>query len=288
MNLIKSPDEMHCFIREMKLRGKRCGFVPTMGALHQGHLSLVKGIRPECETLAVSIFVNPTQFGPEEDFEEYPRDLEGDVKRLRDAGADVVFAPKQSSMYPPGFSSEVSVKGPSENLEGESRPGHFNGVTTIVLKLLNIVVPDVAGFGQKDAQQACVIKKMVRDLNLGVDIRVLPVIREEDGLAMSSRNAYLTPEERREAPLIYESLRLAKGKFDKGEQDPELIQSEFCRGMEEVQKIRIEYISPAYTEDFSLPEKTIDTDRGLVLVAACKTLESETRLIDNILLKGEI
>jgi len=197
MRVIETISDLKAIIRTQKNLGRVIGLVPTMGYLHEGHLSLVNMSRQNNDYTVMSIFVNPTQFGPNEDFDRYPRDLERDLKLAEAAGVDVVFAPSVKEMYPDGYKTYVNVEGITEVLCGKSRPGHFRGVTTIVTKLFNIVEPHRAYFGQKDAQQVAVIKKMVKDLNMNVEIITCPIVREEDGLAMSSRNVYLSPEERK-------------------------------------------------------------------------------------------
>src|SRR5690348_11311818 len=208
---------MHATCREVRRAGKRLGLVPTMGALHAGHLSLVRAARSQCEVVAVSIFVNPLQFGPKEDFTRYPRDMEKDRALLSQERVDLVFAPSAEEMYGRDRSSYVTVEGLSERLCGRSRPGHFRGVTTVVAKLFHIVEPDVAFFGQKDAAQTAIIRQMVRDLNLPVEISVCPIVREPDGLAMSSRNAYLDPEQRKNALVLHRSLTRVQGLINQGE-----------------------------------------------------------------------
>jgi pantoate--beta-alanine ligase len=209
MEIIRIPRIMRETSRRLHTQGKSIGFVPTMGALHEGHLFLIKSARMENDVVVASIFVNPTQFGPNEDFEKYPRDLEGDTMKLRDAGVDILFAPDAASIYPEGFSTFIEVKGLSDKLCGKFRPGHFRGVSTIVNKLFNLVMPVRAYFGQKDFQQALIIKKMIRDLNINVECVSCATMRENDGLAMSSRNKYLSEDERRTAAVIYKTLRHA-------------------------------------------------------------------------------
>jgi pantoate--beta-alanine ligase len=205
--------------RQARAEGRSTGFVPTMGALHAGHLSLVRAARAETQPVIASIFVNPTQFGPSEDFQKYPRTFEADSKQLEDAGVDYLFAPQASEIYPPGFRTWVNVEGLSERMEGKARPGHFRGVTTVVLKLLEIVQPQKAYFGRKDAQQARILQQMARDLHLDSEIIVCPIVREPDGLAMSSRNTYLDPAERRAAPILYRALDGARVSIVRGERD---------------------------------------------------------------------
>ena len=209
----------------VEMRATRCelaspvGFVPTMGYLHAGHLSLAQAARAACATVVASIFVNPTQFGPSEDFQKYPRTFETDFRKLEDAGVDYLFAPQAAEIYPPGFSTWVNVEGLSDRLEGRTRKGHFRGVTTVVLKLLEIVQPQKAFFGRKDAQQARIIRQMARDLHLDSEIVVCPIVREADGLAMSSRNAYLNPDERRAATILFRALDGARASIARGERD---------------------------------------------------------------------
>ncbi len=206
MEIIRIPNIMQDTSKGHLLHSRTIGFVPTMGALHEGHLSLVRMARAENDITVVSIYVNPKQFGPSEDFLRYPRDIDGDTEKLRKEGIDILFLPDDSQMYPDGFSTHLKVEGLSDRLCGAFRPGHFSGVATIVAKLFNIVMPTRAYFGQKDFQQAIIIKRLVKDLNMDIDIVVCPTVREDDGLAMSSRNMYLTTEERAAARIIYRCL----------------------------------------------------------------------------------
>ena len=217
MLILTSAAEVTAVSKEARRAGKRVGFVPTMGALHQGHLSLVRTARAQSDVVIASVFVNPRQFGPNEDFTKYPRDAEKDAAMLAAEKADYLFLPSVEEMYPPGATSWVNVEGLSEKLDGRSRPGHFRGVTTVVAKLFNIVQPDLAFFGQKDAAQVAIVNKMVRDLNFDVRIVVCPIVREADGLAMSSRNAYLNPEQRKQALVLYRSLMRVQMLVDRGE-----------------------------------------------------------------------
>jgi len=210
MDTLTSPDRMREMAREFRARGERIGYVPTMGALHEGHLSLIRRSKQVATKTVVSLFVNPAQFAPSEDFQSYPRNPERDAELARLAGADILYAPKLADVYPPGYRTYVAVEGLGTTLEGASRPGHFRGVATVVVKLLNRVAPHIALFGQKDAQQVILIKKMVRDLEMDLEIEICPTVREEDGLAMSSRNAYLTPEQRRAAPVLFRALKRAE------------------------------------------------------------------------------
>src|SRR5437763_16336330 len=219
MRTISSAAEMTAVSREIHRAGKRLGFVPTMGAFNHGHLSLVRSARSQADVVVVSIFVNPAQFGPTEDFSKYPRTFEKDSALLEAEKVDYIFSPSVEEIYPAGAASWVTVEGLSEQLDGRSRPGHFRGVTTVVSKLFNIIQPDLAFFGQKDAAQAAIIRKMARDLSFDVRIIVCPIVREQDGLAMSSRNAYLDPDQRRQATVLYRALMRVQTMADHGESD---------------------------------------------------------------------
>ncbi len=250
-----------------------------MGFLHAGHMALVGRARADCATVAASIFVNPTQFGPGDDFSTYPRSTEADLEKLEAGGVDLVFAPPADEMYPEGFATAVDVGAIGCRLEGERRPGHFNGVATVVAKLLAIVRPDRAYFGQKDAQQCLVIKRMNADLNLGAEIVVVPTVREPDGLALSSRNAYLTPDERQAAPLIYQSLLLAKGLCEEGVTDALEVKRQMRMRLETSPLVRLEYVSVAHPE--TLDE--VDLLESPALVSLAATI-GRARLIDNLTL----
>ena|SRR5579864_8546142 len=281
MRVLTTIDEMRAACRELRRAGRRLGLVPTMGALHAGHLSLVRAARAGCDVAAVSIFVNPLQFGPREDFSRYPRDLEKDRALLNQERADLVFAPSAEEMYASDRGTYVTVEGLSERLCGRSRPGHFRGVVTVVAKLFHIVEPDVAFFGQKDAAQAAIIRKMVRDLNFDIQIVVAPIVREPDGLAMSSRNAYLSPEQRKHAAVLYRALMRVQTLADRGERRA----AELIRAGEEVLReepgARLEYFEVVNPDTL---EPAADVGGGaLVAVAA---LFGSTRLIDNVLLTG--
>jgi len=260
----------------MKLAGP-VGFVATMGYLHEGHLSLVRKAREENPSLVVSIFVNPAQFGPTDDFDTYPRDLSRDLSLLEKERVDVVFAPPVAEMYPPDFSSWVDVEKVTERLEGASRPGHFRGVATVVNKLFNAIQPDVSYFGQKDAQQAVVIRKMVRELDLGVEIITLPTVREADGLAISSRNAYLNPDEREAAPVLYRALCLARKLWEQGEKDAEKIRQQMWELIEREPLAEIDYVSIADPETL----EEMDGIKTPALVSLAARI-GKTRLIDNV------
>jgi pantoate--beta-alanine ligase len=261
-------------------QGKTLGLVPTMGALHEGHLSLVRAARAKVDVVAASIFVNPTQFGPNEDFTRYPRNLDTDCALLEREGVDVVFAPSAEEMYPIAAVTWVTVEGLSDRLCGKSRPGHFRGVATVVAKLFNIVEPDVAFFGQKDAAQVAVIKRMVRDLNFPVAIEVCPIVRESDGLALSSRNAYLSPDERKMALVLHASLQRAQKVFESGERDSARLVSEAQKAFVWQPAARLDYFEIVDPDDLE-PITTVN-QRSLVAVAA---FVGNTRLIDNILLE---
>ncbi len=281
MEIIKSIREMQKKAEELRLKGKKIGFVPTMGALHEGHLTLMRETRKKCDVLVVSIFVNPIQFGPKEDYKEYPRDFEGDRKKCEGEGVDIIFYPDVKEMYPEDFSTYVEVEKLTESLCGRYREGHFRGVTTVVTKLFNIVKPHIAAFGWKDAQQLFVIKRMVRDLNMDIEILPLETVREEDGLARSSRNIYLNPEERKEAPLIYKSLLLAKELIERGERKSERIIEEMKKFIEKNSKLmKIQYIEIVETKNLE-PVKEIKDE---VLIGIAVYL-GRARLIDNIRVK---
>ncbi len=283
MQTIHSPKELQNIIIKERSNGKRIGFVPTMGALHEGHISLVREARKSCDILVLSIFVNPLQFAPSEDLDQYPRTLDEDSRLAQEAGVDFILAPSPNDMYPNGYDSTVSCGGITERLEGESRPGHFDGVTTVVLKLFNIVQPHFAVFGQKDAQQSLVIRRMVEDLNVPVEVIVAPTVRENDGLAMSSRNRYLTKTERDEAAVISEALHESQILFKNGEESVAVLLKKINDKFDTVSTISIEYV--ALTDLFCNPIKeTIETDEVLLSIA-CRTGEGNTRLIDNVLLK---
>ncbi len=255
------------------------GFVPTMGYLHEGHLSLVRRARAENDRVAVSIFVNPTQFGPHEDYARYPRDLERDLRLLEPLGVDLVFVPSVEEMYPPGFQTWVIVEEVSRPLEGASRPGHFRGVATVVAKLFNILQPDRAYFGQKDAQQTVVIRRMVQDLNIPVEIVICPTVREPDGLAMSSRNTYLSPEERRAATVLFRALQAAKARYEAGERDAEGLREAMREVIRAEPLARIDYVSVAHPETLQELERV----EGPALLSLAVYIGT-TRLIDNLML----
>lgn len=271
---------MASIARKLRRESKTVGFVPTMGALHEGHLTLVKEARQMSDIVIVSIFVNPTQFGPNEDFERYPRDLTADAARLAEYEVDYVFAPDKEEIYPPGFSTYVYVEGLTETLEGASRPGHFRGVATVVTILLNTVRPDLAFFGSKDAQQVGVIKKLTRDLGFETEIIVVPTVREESGLAMSSRNAYLSAEEREKAAVIYQALRDARLAFKEGERNASNLAEIVEKKIAAEPLARIDYIAVVSNDNLEPIDKIDDSE---VLIAVAVRF-GKVRLIDNIIL----
>ncbi len=265
-------------VRPARQEGKTIGFVPTMGFLHAGHMSLVQRARRETDLVVVSIFVNPTQFGPNEDFEAYPRDEKRDLAMLEKAGVDLVFLPSAREMYPDGFATYVLQEGTlTETLCGKSRPGHFRGVTTIVAKLFNLVNPDRAYFGQKDAQQVAVIRRMVRDLNFDVQIVACPIVREDDGLAMSSRNTYLDQEQRRQATVLSQALWEARAAIEAGQRRADVIRELVRNRIASVPGARIDYVEVVDADDLTPLEKL----RGRVMIAVAVKI-GRPRLIDNI------
>jgi pantoate--beta-alanine ligase len=281
MREIRAIGEMRLFSERARFRGKKVGLVPTMGALHEGHLSLVAEARKRSDVAVVSIFVNPLQFGPREDFKAYPRDLRKDRRLLKNFDVDAVFIPEAAEMFPKDFKTYVEVKELSDKLCGGSRPGHFQGVATVVAKLFNIVCPDLAFFGEKDYQQQLLIRRMARELDLPVEIVALPTVREFDGLAMSSRNTYLSPEERSAATALYRALCLAKTRIRAGERDAGKLRSHITALLLNEPKVRIDYISVADPEDLT----EIKRIKGKVLVALAAYV-GKTRLIDNMVIKA--
>lgn len=266
----------------MRFQQKSIAFVPTMGFLHEGHLSLIRKAKSENDVVVVSIFVNPAQFGPNEDFARYPRDIERDSELANLAGCDILFTPSVEEMYPAGFSSHVVVENISSVLEGKFRPSHFKGVTTVVLKLLNIVQPRIAYFGQKDVQQCVVIKKMVNDLNLPTEISIIPTLRESDGLAMSSRNVYLNTEERKNAVVLNQSLCLAENLIQKGERNSEKIVKEMMKLIQSKNPTAIDYVEIVGSENLE-KKNTITSGETILIPLAVRF--GTTRLIDNIIIK---
>jgi pantoate--beta-alanine ligase len=280
MQKVTSVTEMRTLAEELRSKDQIIGLVPTMGALHEGHLSLIRLAAEQADTVVVSIFVNPTQFGPSEDFSKYPRELEEDLKRCEEAGADIVFAPSVEEIYPKGYSTYITEEFIGKPLEGVSRPSHFRGVTTVVAILFNIVRPDLAVFGQKDAQQVAVIRKMVQDLQFTVDIVTAPTLREAEGLAMSSRNRYLGNNQRLESLAISEALRYAKAMVEKGELRSDRLIAEATHILGQKRRIRVIYISVV---DRNTMEAMRDVVPGQSLLAIAVWVD-EVRLIDNILL----
>ena len=279
MKTIQTSNDMRVWARASRKAGQRLGFVPTMGALHEGHLSLVRAAKAQCDVVAASIFVNPTQFGPNEDFSKYPRTFERDCELLENEGVSMLFAPTVEEMYPPRAVTYVTVEGMSEKLCGNSRPGHFRGVTTVVSKLFNIVEPDVAFFGQKDAAQVAIIRRMVRDLNIPVEIVACPIVRETDGLAMSSRNAYLDPQQRKAALVLSRSLKEAQVLYQQGVRDAQPLIDHSKEMFAQQPSARLDYFEIIHPATLEPVEKIISP--SLVVVAAYL---GTTRLIDNIVL----
>jgi len=267
--------------RQARAEGRIVGLVPTMGALHEGHLSLVRRAKRDCSPVITSLFVNPKQFGPNEDFAKYPRSFETDVEKLAEAGVDELFAPEPADVYPPGFSTYVHVEGLSERLEGRSRPGHFRGVTTVLLKLLEIVQPHFAYFGRKDAQQAQLIQQMVRDFNLDTEIVVCPIVREPGGLALSSRNAYLDANERRAGTVLYRALDAARREMAAGVRDALQLQAVMRKVLESEPLASVDYAEIVDTRTF---EPVTHVRRSCYALLA--VFIGKTRLIDNLLIES--
>jgi len=279
MRIIREIREMQTASRAAKLQGLTIGFVPTMGALHEGHLSLVRRAHSEASLVVVSIFVNPLQFGPAEDFNKYPRTLEADCARLEAEGVEIVFAPSSAHMYPAGATTVVHVEGLSEKLDGSSRPGHFRGVSTVVAKLFHIVQPDCAVFGQKDAAQVAVLRRMVRDLNMDVRLVVAPIVREADGLALSSRNAYLTAEQRRQALVLHRALVQVEAAASSGETRAEQLRSIALAVLATEPEAKLDYFEIV---DPDTLDPIDDVSQGALAAVAAGF--GATRLLDNVLL----
>ena len=282
METIHTVEWMKQVARRARAEGRVVGFVPTMGALHEGHLSLVRAAQQQCQPVVVSIFVNPKQFGPNEDFEKYPRSMEADHALLEHLGIPFLFAPPAAEMYPDGFRTYVSVGGLGERLEGRSRPGHFRGVTTVVLKLFEIVQPHFAYFGRKDAQQARVIRQMARDLNLDTEIVVCPIVREPDGLAISSRNAYLKGDERCAATLLYRALDAARREIASGERDAVRLLAVLRKELDSEPRATADYVEIVDAETF---EPVSRLRRACLVLLA--VFVGCTRLIDNMLVEEQ-
>ena len=276
MRVLHSIDD----VRTVRATFKTLGLVPTMGYLHRGHLHLVERAREECGAVAVSIFVNPTQFGPNEDFSSYPRDSQRDLSLLRAVGCDIVWMPSVDIMYPQGFSTYVEVENVTAPLEGARRPGHFRGVATVVCKLFNVVQPTKAYFGQKDAQQTVVIRQMVNDLAMPLDVVIVPTVRENDGLALSSRNTYLEPDQRAAAPVLYRALQAAKAQFDAGERSAQSLRQVMLNTLHAEPLANVDYVSVA--DPRTLQE--LDTIQDSALLSMAVRI-GRTRLIDNLLIE---
>jgi len=280
MQIIKDIKEMQSLAETLRREGKTIGFVPTMGFLHEGHLSLMRIARSKCDMLVVSIFVNPTQFGPNEDFNKYPRNFEQDEKLCQGENVDVIFYPTKEMMYSEPYLASVNIEKLSETMCGASRPGHFQGVTTVVTKLFNIVKPHLAVFGEKDYQQAVIIKQMAKDLNFDIEIQTGTIIREEDGLAMSSRNKYLSPKERENALVLSQSLQLAEKSVQAGNTDAKFIHSQIEETIQQAESASIDYIAIVDGETL----QPVDDIRDNTLIALAVKI-GKTRLIDNILIR---
>ena len=279
MQIISDPIQMQRASRELRRNGKRIGFVPTMGALHEGHLSLVRSAHTQSDVVVVSVFVNPLQFGPNEDFSKYPRTFERDRQLLEAEKADIIFAPTAEAMYPPGAKTIVEVTELGDKLDGRSRPGHFKGVTTVVAKLFNIVQPDRAFFGQKDAAQVANLKRMVRDLNMDLEIVVCPIVREADGLAMSSRNTYLDPQQRKQALILSRVLNRIHHLHDHGENSAAALIEKGREVFAEEPAAKLDYLEIVNPDTLDPVE---DVSKGALVAIAAWV--GTTRLIDNLLL----
>jgi len=279
MKTIETVSAMNRFADDIRRRGERIGFVPTMGFLHEGHISLMREARRRSDVVVASIFVNPTQFGPREDFSRYPRDLDRDCAMMETVPVDVLFAPTPSEMYPPGAQTWVEVTDLTRGLCGKSRPGHFRGVTTVVAKLFNIVKPHLAFFGEKDFQQLRAIQQMVCDLNIDVEIVPMPIVRESDGLAMSSRNAYLSPAERADALALNRALVAAREAYESGVRSPDDLVATATRVLAATPSVAIEYVDAVAAETLDAPASP---ERPILLAIATRV--GATRLIDNVVL----
>jgi pantoate--beta-alanine ligase len=280
MEVIRTIGDMQAWSEQTRMSGKRIGVVPTMGYLHAGHTSLMERTRRQSDAVITTVFVNPTQFGPGEDYERYPRDFEHDRALAARAGTDVLFVPDVREMYPEGYATYVEVEQVSRMLEGKFRPTHFRGVTTVVLKLLHITKPHLAVFGQKDAQQAFIVRKMVRELNLDVAIDVAPIVREPDGLAMSSRNVYLSPSERARATVLFRSLQLAEQRIQAGERSVESVRTAMLNLIASGNPTQVDYVAFVRPETFQEIQE-IEPPAVLALLAV---RFGSTRLIDNMLI----
>lgn len=282
MEIIKTPNEMQSIALQLKAQGKKLAIVPTMGFLHDGHFALVEKAKEVADIVITSLFVNPKQFAPNEDFESYPRDFEHDKKLLDESKVDFLFAPDASGMYPIGFSTSIHISGITEVFEGASRPTHFNGVALVVLKLFEISQCDIAIFGQKDYQQTLVIKRMIIDLNLPIQMIVCPTIRESNGLAMSSRNRYMSDEEREKASIIFLALEEAKKTIAHGERRRKMINSTILSIIRTVPEIKVDYINTARADTLETPDEFFPGEEIVMLVAV---YIGRIRLIDNAIIK---
>lgn len=280
MKIISTISEMQSLSDSLKKENKKIACVPTMGSLHQGHLSLVKKAAQIADIVVTTLFVNPTQFGPNEDYSLYPRDIEKDAKLCQESGVDVLFCPEVLEMYPIGFNSNVQVNNVTEPFEGERRPGHFDGVALIVAKLFNAVRPHIAIFGQKDYQQTLVIKKMAKDLNFGIDIVIAPTVRASDGLALSSRNAYLSEIERSKAVILFQALEEAKTLIMNGCRERKVINATLHKTLRSVPEIKLDYASAASADELNEPDVFFPGELIVILIAVYL---GKTRLIDNAL-----
>jgi pantoate--beta-alanine ligase len=280
MEIVRDSGGLRRWVAARRARGLRIGFVPTMGALHEGHLSLVRRAAELTDAVVASVFVNPAQFGPDEDYNRYPRDPDGDAALLAGAGCHLLVLPEVETLYPPGGSTWVDVEGPSRGFEADQRPGHFRGVATVVLKLFHLVTPDVAVFGRKDAQQLAVVRTMVRDLHLPVEVVGAPIVREPDGLAMSSRNAYLTPEDRQAAGVLHRALGAAVAAFDGGERRSDELRRWVEEELATEPRGQVDYVAVVDADTF----EPVDRVKGPTVVATAVRF-GETRLLDNVLLE---
>ncbi len=280
IEVLRNPAEMRSRAGALRAAGKRISFVPTMGYLHAGHVSLMEAARDLGDARVLSIFVNPTQFGPKEDLSRYPRDLDGDLHKAEGAGITLAFVPEAAAIYPDGYQTFVEVSDLSQGMCGASRPGHFSGVATIVLKLFHLVQPHVALFGEKDFQQLAVLKRMARDLDLDVEVRGLPIVRESDGLAMSSRNAYLSAEQRQDALILSRAIFGSRDRFVKGERSAEALLALAREILMSNKNIRLDYLELRDAESL----KTVDGNVGRPTVLAVAAFVGSTRLIDNVVL----
>ncbi|HEX3986567.1 MAG TPA: pantoate--beta-alanine ligase [Acidobacteriaceae bacterium] len=279
MKIVRTITDTRAAIADLRRQGRSLGLVPTMGALHEGHLSLVRAAKAACDAVAVTLFVNPTQFAPNEDLSKYPRTFEADGRLLEAENVDLLFVPEVAEMYPDGATTWVAVEGIQDRLDGQSRPGHFRGVSTIVAKLFHIIGPDQAFFGQKDAAQVAILKRMVRDLDFNLELVVCPIVREPDGLAMSSRNRYLSPDDRRHALVLHRALRAVQASVQAGQSDAAPLIEAGLRVLAEEPSVRVDYLR--IVDPDTLEDRPHVRDGALVAVAA---FVGPARLIDNLLI----